>query len=177
MSRRNVILLIAIFVTVLVVGVSVAFALWPSAAEEIKKDVTDNSGDWNESADYITFELNADGNSYAVTGYTGRMPNLIIPSEYNSKPVTVIKGSLSNIRSITSLVIPSSVMVIEDNALINSLSLVAVEIKGTSGLSIGKNCFRGNGELKTVNYTAGRLSSLGTGAFANCDKLSVMPSV
>lgn len=177
MSRRNVILLIAIFVTVLVVGASVAFALWPSAAEETHNDITDHSGDWNESAGYITFELNASGDSYAVTGYTGKIANLIIPSEYQGKPVTMIKGSIGNLRSITSLVIPASVTTIENNAFINSLNLVTVEIKGDSGLNIGKNCFRGNVELKTVTYTAGRISSLGAGAFANCDKLSVTPSV
>lgn len=63
----------------------------------------------NTSSGELTFTLNEETDTYYVTGigtFTGA--KLVIPSEYNGKPVTGVEG-LGHVKSVTEIVIPDSV--------------------------------------------------------------------
>lgn len=63
----------------------------------------------------LTYELNEDGESYKVTGYSQTLPDeLVIPDTYNGKPVTVVgKRSFMYAEDINSIVVGKNVKVIE----------------------------------------------------------------
>lgn len=66
----------------------------------------------------LTYELNADGESYTVTGYNQELPSeLIIPDTYNGKPVTVVGlGAFNDDTAARSIIIGDNVEVIEPYA-------------------------------------------------------------
>ena len=74
-------------------------------------DVTIRNGEYESNG--LRFALNADGASYAVTGYSGSDTDLFIPSEHNSLPVTDIASEDGiapfDPETLTSITIPASV--------------------------------------------------------------------
>ena len=109
----------------------------------------------------LTYSLNSDGNGYKVTGIgTCTDKELIIPSEYNAKPVTSIGNeAFSRCTGLMSVTIPDSVKSIGDDAFYNCYRLIEVYNKSTLSITAGsssngyvayyaKNVYTNEGESK-----------------------------
>ena len=109
----------------------------------------------------LKYSLNSDGNGYTVTGIgTCTDKELIIPSEYNAKPVTSIGNeAFSRCTGLMSVTIPDSVKSIGDDAFYNCYRLIEVYNKSTLSITAGsssngyvayyaKNVYTNEGESK-----------------------------
>jgi len=77
-------------------------------------------GDVRKATEGLTFVLDENKTGYAVSRYYGTSESVYIPSTYLGKPVTTISEdafSFGEAVFITSITIPDSVVIIEDNAL------------------------------------------------------------
>ena len=101
-------------------------------------------------------------NTYTVTGYTGTATNVIIPAEYNDKPVTSISSSaFYNCKSLTSITIPDSVTSIGGSAFKGCSNLTSITIPD-SVTSIGGSAFEDCTSLNTVYWNATNCTSAGS---------------
>lgn len=107
-----------------------------------------------DTPDSVEYTLNSDGESYSISKTSAfNETELIIPSQYNGKPVTTIGYSgFSNCDSLTSVIIPNSVTSIRDYAFSYCSSLKSITIPD-SVTSIGFNVFSTCGALERINYT------------------------
>lgn len=143
----------------------------------------------------LEYSLNSDGTAYTVTGIgTCTDKELIIPSEYNAKPVTSIASSaFYRCTGLTSITIPNSVTSIGDSAFEGCSGLTSITIpdrvtkisswtfEDCSGLtsitipdsvtSIGRGAFRGCTGLTSVTI-GNSVTNIGNLAFNNCSKLT-----
>ena len=121
----------------------------------------------------LTYSLNSDENGYTVTGIgTCTDKELIIPSEYNAKPVTSIGNeAFSGCTGLTSVTIPDSVTSIGREAFEDCTGLTSVTI-GDSVTSIGSLAFYGCKGLTSVTIPDS-VTSIGWGAFRDCRLTSV----
>lgn len=72
----------------------------------------------------FTFSLNAAGNGYVVTGYTGSDAEVTVPDWYNEKPVTEIGSSaFQGNTTMTSVALPSTITRIGSAAFKNCTKL------------------------------------------------------
>ena len=75
------------------------------------------------------FQYNNLGTSYSVTGYTGSETSIVIPSTYNSKPVsTIAQQAFRHKTTITSVTIPDSVTTIGNQAFQGCTNLLSITI-------------------------------------------------
>ncbi|MBP3291941.1 MAG: leucine-rich repeat protein [Clostridia bacterium] len=114
----------------------------------------DNSyGNGSGNISKLTFTLNDDGQSYAITGAnTSISGDVTIPSRYKGKPVTRIGASaFYYCTGLTSIVIPDSVTTIGSNAFRKCTSLTSVTI-GDSVTTIGDMAFYGCDSLTSVTF-------------------------
>ena len=114
------------------------------------------------------FKLSEDGTFIALTKYKGNAKNLVIPETIQGVPVEVINGFREN-ENIKSVVIPSSVKVIEDGAFSICESLEKVTLP-EGLLYIGQSAFFAT-ELTSVTLPKS-LEHLGFYAFTSCDNLA-----
>lgn len=113
------------------------------------------------------FKLSEDGTFIALTKYKGNAKNLVIPETIQGVPVEVINGFREN-ENIKSVVIPSSVKVIEDGAFSICESLEKVTLP-EGLLCIDQGAF---GETALTSVTLPKsLLYIGRGAFGS-DNLS-----
>ena len=126
----------------------------------------------HRTSEGLKYSLNSDGTGYTVTGIgTCTDKELIIPSEYNSKPVTSIgSDAFSNCTGLTSITIPDSVTSIGDNAFYNCSGLNRVTIPN-SVTSIGEGAFLLCTSLTSVTIPDS-VTSIGYGAFSGCSGLT-----
>ena len=122
-----------------------------------------------ESAtDGLEFELNPDGESYAVVsdGEAEDEESIIIPSTYEGKSVTKIAKYAIYRCDAKTIKIPSSITVIEEQAITfcNSLEEIVIE-NGVS--AIETNAFMCNYALKSINIPAS-VTSIGVGILQSC---------
>jgi hypothetical protein len=114
--------------------------------------------------------LNEDG-SLTITGYTGRMQNLVIPGELDGRVVTVIGQKAFTFSEITSVSLPGSIRDIEGQALwyskIKSITIPQGVIR------IGSQAFSSCAGLVSVNIPPG-LTEIGNFAFMNCESLTTV---
>lgn len=110
----------------------------PGGSEQPGGDEQDPGGEETPepalpASEGLEFELNSDKTSYAVVGISCCTDtNVIIPSQYNSLPVTRISYQAFNYcNSLTSIVIPDSVTAIDDYAFMACSSLTNVYYMGS----------------------------------------------
>ncbi len=126
----------------------------------------------------LTYEQNTSKTGYIVTGDSGQAPTIVIPEEYNGKPVVGIADSAfaysRHTSEIHSISIPDSVTEIGKNAFHNQDALVSVNISTTSKLEkIGNNAFSGNSALESI-YLPQNFIDLGEDVFNNCGGLNTI---
>ena len=111
------------------------------------------------------FSLRSDS-TYQVAGYNGLETAIVIPNEYNDKPVTSISESLfEGNTQIVSVTIPDSIKLIGAKAFKGCTSLSSISLKSTSELSsIGSYAFQNCNHLTAV-YISSSVKSIGKGAF------------
>ena len=99
-----------------------------------------------------------------ITGYTGAGGVVDIPSKIGGVPVVVIgSGAFQNNSTITSLVIPDSVTLIQDKAFQGMSSLESAKI-GNGVTYVGDSAFQNNSKLATVSIGS-RVTTIGASAF------------
>ncbi len=119
----------------------------------------------------LEFALSDDGSYYSVAMGECSDAEIFIPSEYNGKPVAHIAHSGFRDSSITSIVIPASVVELEYNAFSNCKNLVSVIFEEGSKLSnLGFYTFSGCVELESITLPSG-VSAILSGVFENCSSL------
>ncbi len=98
-----------------------------------------------------------------VTKYSGTATDIIVPAEYDGKPVTAIGEDAFRDCKITSVEIPSSIKSIGKRAFDGCMSLSSVKLP--EGLeSIGDHAFKYDTELKEIKFPS-TLKSIGMYAF------------
>ncbi len=141
---------------------------------------------------YLTYELNANGNSYDVVGYNGSETKIRIPNKYNGKPVAGIRGNTFNgcenltevkieegvtsigeaafmyCENLTSITIPSSVTIIGNNAFFGC-SLTSIMIPNSVTI-IGDSAFQ-YCSLTSITIPSS-VTSIGSYAFRYCYNLT-----
>ncbi len=129
-----------------------------------------------EGVDYLTFELNDDGESYSVDFcLTYASGDIVIPDTYNNLPVTGIGyEAFYCCESLTSITIPDSVTSIGDSAFYCCSSLETINF-GSGVESIGSYAFVGCDRLKSINVDSGNLNySSSGGVLFNKDKTTLV---
>jgi hypothetical protein len=119
-------------------------------------------GDW-------LYTLYDGDTTVAITGYGGSETSITIPSSIAGKPVTRIgSNAFIDNTSITSVIIPDTVLRIESSAFQNS-AITSIDLGEGVGY-IGSNAF--NGANLTSVTIPNSVSTIDYGAFALCDVLS-----
>ena len=120
----------------------------------------------------LTFELNADGYSYAVTDCKRSASGaLTIPATYNGYPVTTIgERAFYECTSLTSVTIGNSVTTIGSDAFCYCRSLTSVTIPN-SVTTIGSYAFLDCTSLTSVTIGNG-VTTIGSDAFYSCINLT-----
>ena len=125
-------------------GLALALMVVPSFAGCSKKGETAKAAPESD----FEFRLSKDGNFIGITKYKGNAKNLVIPETIQGLPVEVISGFIGN-KKIKSVVIPSSVKVIEELAFSSCESLENVTLPEELFV-IGKKAFSNCVSLKMV---------------------------
>ncbi len=138
----------------------------------------DGSGE-TAATETLTFSQNEERTGYIVTGDTGQTANIVIPAEYEGKPVVAIADSAfaysKHKPDIVSVTIPDSVTEIGKNAFYARIDdLINVNIGTDSKLkTIGNNAFSGCRALTSVYIPEG-VEKIGDSAFNNCGSLNTI---
>ncbi|MCR5723918.1 MAG: leucine-rich repeat domain-containing protein [Treponema sp.] len=110
---------------------------------------------------------------YVITGYSGTGGAIEIPATLGGAAVTEIGDfAFWKNTSITSVTIPSSVVLIGDLAFADCTALTTLTINGTGGVEIDAAAFRGCTALTSVDLTG--VKYLRHAAFANCTALTAV---
>ncbi len=117
----------------------------------------------------IEYAVSEDGKSAAVTRYSGSAQNVVIASEYNGLPVTVIGKNAFSGKDIASVFIPDSITVIEQYALSDCPSLKSVKM-GNSVREIGAYAFENCSALEDILLPES-LVRIDESSFEGCEKL------
>ena len=124
----------------------------------------------NAGNEYLVFETLADG-SLQVSADSGKeMPEeIVIPSEYEGKPVTAVKAqgfALNRAQGLERVVIPEGVKSIGENAFYNLITLESAVLPD-SLIEMGMYAFAGCTALQDIEFGSG-LSVIPVGAFGGC---------
>lgn len=114
------------------------------------------------------------GDEYSVSDIgTCTDTDIVIPSTYNEKPVTVIGNkAFEGCSSVTNITIPNSVQIIADKAFSNCSSLTSISIPN-SVVSIGADAFQNCSSLKSIKVPDS-VRAIGERAFNGCSSLESM---
>ena len=124
----------------------------------------------NAGNEYLVFETLADG-SLQVSADSGKeMPEeIVIPSEYEGKPVTAVKAqgfALNRAEGLERIVIPEGVTSIGENAFYN-LNTLESAVLPDSLIEMGMYAFAGCAALQDIEFGSG-LTVIPVGAFGGC---------
>ena len=129
-----------------------------------------NTPGGNAGNEYLVFETLADGSLQVSADSSKEMPEeIVIPSEYNGKPVTAIEESgfaINRARGLKRIVIPEGVESIGENAFYNLNTLESVALPD-SLIEMGMYAFAGCNSLQDIEFGSG-LSVIPVGAFVGC---------
>ena len=123
--------------------------------------------------------VNADPLTYKIEGETvtvvdcdkSTFGDLVIPSNYNGKPIILIaRNAFNSCHGLTTVAIGNNVTTIESNAFLFCTSLTSVEIPNSVN-NIGDDAFSGCYSLKTVTIPDS-ITSIGNRAFSGCKSLT-----
>lgn len=127
---------------------------------------------WTEpGSEGLAFLVNSDGKSMRVKAYNGSESKVVIPSYYNSLPVTTIDiNAFKDNTIVTELVIPSTIKEISSSAFENS---VISELTLGDGIEvIAPDAFKNALSLKRVYASTNtKISTIGSNAFYGCTSL------
>ena len=129
-------------------------------------------------SEVVTLGMVAAGTKFAsengevtITGYTGALKSLTIPSSINGLPVTAVKADAFADSALTKLVLPDSIVTIGENAFKGS-ALTTLRIPaGVTEIPAG--AFNGCASLTSVTLPD-CVTVIGKQAFANCTALEEM---
>ena len=77
----------------------------------------------------LVFELNQDGNSYAITGVGSvTAETIVVPATYNGKPVTVVADKAFYAINVVTLILPDSITEIGEYAFADCIHLTRIYI-------------------------------------------------
>lgn len=124
----------------------------------------------DEGQTFVFTELEDGTYSIASTDYDSLPADLVIPSEYEGKPVTVIAEYGFNGAKITSLTIPDSVHTIGRCAFSYCKNLVKLEL-GDGVTSTGEHSFSNCEKLEDITY-GNNLKVIGEFAFEECHSIT-----
>lgn len=128
------------------------------------KEVTEVS---SELFQYIYLE----DNTIAISGYSGNLDRVVLPSVIDGKEVTTIKEcAFANHDEIVSLVIPDTVKEIEDNAFTNCPNIKTIDF-GEGIKKIGDYVF--NTSLKCIYLPEG-IEEIGECTFSNLSNIKAL---
>ena len=147
-------------------GLALALMVVPSFAGCSKKGGTAKAAPESD----FEFRLSKDGTFIGITKYKGNAKNLVIPETIQGLPVEVIGGFILN-KKIKSVVIPSSVKVIQELAFSSCESLENVTLPEEL-FYIGKKAFSDCVSLKMVTLPE-KLFAIEEDAFSNTGLTSV----
>lgn len=123
-------------------GFAYTFVGWDKDLSNVIEDVTTKAVFTATEDINYTFELNSDCNTYKLVKFEGTYTDIVIPEEYNGKPITIIGENAFKGKKISSVTIPDCITKIEDRAF-SSCDLEYVKFKTTSNLEyIGEEAFR-----------------------------------
>ena len=129
---------------------------------------------------YFVVALDENGDKYiTIAGYTGSSDNVVIPSSIivngEDIPVTTIAdNSFYNNDTITSVIIPDSVILIGNYAFSSCFNLTRVIISENSKLTaIGESAFSNCSSLTSI-YIPSSVSTIGSSAFEDCSNLTTV---
>lgn len=153
---------------------------------------------WNGDIDETPSGLRLlvkDNGEYGVEGYVGTNPDLVIPESYNDIPITSIEilafdfddvietidipntvtliryGAFSNVMRLHEIIIPSSVVELEECICVDSRSITHIEFESDSQLKIiGELAFFSMHQLMMVNIPAS-VEKIEDYAFFDCPLL------
>ncbi|MFI3228824.1 MAG: leucine-rich repeat protein [Bacillota bacterium] len=135
---KKILIILLIVVVLLSVGGITAYALWESQTEDTEDSAT-ITVTYEESQKYLVYEEVEDG-TYYVVGYTGLMPNVVIPATYNDKAVTgIATGAFMNNKIIESVTLGANVAEVEYYAFSNAVNLASLTI--TANVAIADYAF------------------------------------
>ena len=112
-----------------------------------------------------------DGTYGVKAGTALYLDKIVIPAEYNGKPVTqILPEAFNGAKNLTEIVIPNSVTNIETSAFSGCSSLTSIVIPD-SVTSIGNYAFSGCSSLTSV-VIPDSVTYIGYGAFMGCSSLT-----
>ena len=121
----------------------------------------------------VIYDISADGTYAEVMAYNGISKKVRIAAEYQGLPVkNIYSEAFKNNESITSVVIPDSVVGLGDSAFYNCTGLTSVTI-GNSVTSIGDYAFEFCRSLTSVTIPDS-VTTIGNEAFFYCTSLTSM---
>ncbi|MEE0908073.1 MAG: leucine-rich repeat domain-containing protein, partial [Muribaculaceae bacterium] len=130
------------------------------------------------NSSFLSFELNEDESGYIVRGVYDGVPkpsgNVIIPAEYNGKPVVKIKElGFANWNKFTTLTLPNTIKEIGYKAFEYCSEMTTLTIaEGSSLTTIGENAFYSCKKLESVSLP-GTVTTMGQLAFGNTGLVTV----
>lgn len=119
----------------------------------------------------MTFELNADGQSYKLKEYRDTTATTVtVPATYGGKPVTVIGvGALDSMESLESITLPDSIVEIERSAFSCDYKLKSINLP--EGLKkIDDSVFMYCRALEDIQIPS-TVETIGAHTFSNCEAL------
>lgn len=154
--------ILAVIVIFLIIVLIVVLP-WRSAQKKMEFTLINNGTEYMVTSPNLTKSL-----SGAIMGGSNYGGKVVIPSEYNGLPVTVIGEGFMKSTSIKSVTIPDSIKIIGDSAFRVCNDLKSADIPN-SVKTIGKYAFHGC-ELKDVVIPNG-VETIGDYAFSSCFEL------
>ena len=122
----------------------------------------------------LNYVLSDDGKSYLVNGFDGSSSEVvIIPNQYKGLPIFSIRdAAFQNNVTIKEVYISEGITGIGDKSFMGTKNLTKIEIPNSLQI-LGDSAFE-DSNLEDINLFNTNLVSIGTRAFANCDKIKTI---